>query len=89
MIGRGISATAILFKDKPANISKGEPKKSRFLKLDEQGNEIKPLKKERSEDELKKLETARKEREIKKKEIRTKQLEIQKKRDAAKGKNEK
>lgn len=83
---RLISASAPLMKDKPMNISKGEPRKSKFLKLDEDGNEIKPVKKERSEDDVKKLEAARKERELKKKEIRAKQIEIQKKRDAAKNK---
>ena len=78
-----LHATPAMFKDKPGNVSKGEPRKSRFLKLDENGNEIKPDKKERTPQEAKALEEARKEREQKKKDIRLKQIEIQKKRDMA------
>lgn len=73
-----------VLKDKPNNATKGEPKKSRFLKLDEDGNEIKPEKKQRTVDDMFKIEAARKEREAKKKETRFKQIEIQKKREAAK-----
>lgn len=71
-------------KDKPNNTTKGEPKKSRFLKLDEQGNEIKGPKKDRTAEDKAKLDAARKEREMKKKETRLKQIEIQKKREAGK-----
>lgn len=80
---RHFHASSLLFKDKPNNSSKGEKKKSRFLKLDEDGNELKPEKKEKSSEEKAKLEAARAERELRKKETRAKQLEIQRKRDAA------
>ena len=82
-VPRHFHSSGLLFKDKPNNISKGEKKKSRFLKLDEDGNELKPEKKEKSSEEKAKLEAARAERELKKKETRKKQLEIQLKRDAA------
>ena len=84
LVPRHFHSSGLLFKDKPNNISKGEKKKrSRFLKLDEDGNELKPEKKEKSSEEKAKLEAARAERELKKKETRAKQLEIQRKRDAA------
>lgn len=76
--------SAIVCKDKPSNMTKGEPKKSRFIKVDEQGNEIKEPKKDKTAEDKAKLEAARKEREIKKKETRLKQIEIQKKREAGK-----
>lgn len=72
-----------LCKDKPNNTTKGEPKKSRFLKLDENGNPVKEQKREKTPDEKQKLEAARKERETRKKETRLKQIEIQRKRDAS------
>ena len=83
LVPRHFHSSGLLFKDKPNNISKGKKKLSRFLKLDEDGNELKPEKKEKSSEEKAKLEAARAERELKKKETRAKQLEIQRKRDAA------
>ena len=76
--------TAFVAKDKPSGTTKGEPRKSRFLKVDEFGNEIKPEKKQRSTEDEKKLAEERKERELRKKETKLKQIEIQKKRDALK-----
>jgi len=75
-----VCPSPVLFKDKPSGATKGMAKKSKFLRLDENGEPLN-LKKERSEESKKKLEEARASREQKKKEIRTNQLAIQKKRD--------
>jgi hypothetical protein len=77
-----VCPSPVLFKDKPSGATKGTAKKSKFLRLDENGEPLN-LKKERSEEAKKKLEEARASRELKKKEIRANQLAIQKKRDVA------
>ena len=74
------SSTQPALKDKPANITKGEKRVSKFAIL----GEIPKEKKVKTQGQLLKLEGERKEREKRKKEIRSKQLEIQKKRDQQK-----
>jgi hypothetical protein len=74
-------ATPVLLKDKPHNISKGEPRRSKFIDLDEAGNQIKPEKKQRTPEEMERLDGARAERELRVKENRAKQREIQRKRE--------
>jgi len=75
------SRTQFALKDKPANVTKGEKRISKFSVL----GELKE-KKVKTEEQLLKLERERRERELRKKEIREKQLEIQKKRDQQKKK---